>query len=135
MMITLRLTLMFALSSAPAVALSDPVGDAEKGATLYAQNCATCHGPEAQGDGPMSGALSRLPTDLTMLQGTGPFPLARVVRSIDGRDLLSHGGPMPVFGNLLTDKSAVVDGEDGNPIFTSQPVLDIVEWLRTRQQS
>lgn len=82
----------------------------------------------------MSGALSRQPTDLTMLQGNGPFPLARVVRSIDRRDLLSHGGPMPVFGNLLTDKSAVVDGEDGNPVFTSQPVLDIVEWLRARQQ-
>jgi mono/diheme cytochrome c family protein len=132
-MIMLRITLTLALSALPALALSDAIGDAAKGEALFAENCATCHGPNAQGDGPMSGALAQHPTDLTALQATGTFPLARVVRSIDGRDLLSHGGPMPLFGTLLKDKSAVVDGEDGNPVFTSQPVLDIVEWLRGLQ--
>ena len=61
--------------------------------------------------------------------------MSRIVRTIDGRDLiLSHGGPMPLFGMLLRDDSAVVDGEDGTPIITKQSVVDIATWLASVQR-
>lgn len=126
---------LFALSltASTATAQQATTGDPARGADLFAQNCAACHGPEATGDGPMAGALSNPPADLTALSAADGFPLARVVRTIDGRDLIAHGGPMPLFGNLLKERSAVVDDADGNPVFTSQAVLDIATWLATLQ--
>ena len=112
--------------------------DVERGAELFAENCATCHGAEAIGDGPMTEILSVQPPDLTSLSARngGEFPLERVVRHIDGRDtvVLAHGGPMPVFGSLLQGESGVIDAADGTPIFTPQPVVDLAAWLRTIQQ-
>ena len=37
-----------------------------RGQTLFAQNCAVCHGPEGEGDGPAAAALRIKPADLTM---------------------------------------------------------------------
>ncbi len=119
------------LAAAPAVALD---GNPEEGARQFALNCAGCHGANAAGDGPMTDILSIAPPDLTMLATEDGFPMADVVRRIDGRDLLGHGGPMPLFGAILQDKSAVVDDAYGNPVFTSQPVLDIATWLSTIQR-
>lgn len=119
--------------------LAAPVGaaaaDIENGAQLFRTNCATCHGLSAQGDGPMTSILEIQPPDLTQIAPGGVgFPLAEVVRKIDGRDLLAHGGPMPVFGLILEDQSGVVDAEDGTPVFTSQAVVDIAHWLESVQR-
>ncbi len=110
--------------------------DAERGARLFAQNCAACHGAEAQGDGPMAAILNIAPPDLTQLSSAngGSLDRAAIARRIDGRDmLLAHGGPMPLFGAILEDDSAVVDDSAGNPVFTTRSVLDIVAWIETRQ--
>lgn len=128
-----RLALILLTLSATAPQ-AEEIGDAARGEQLFAQNCAACHGSEAQGDGPMAATLAKPPANLTVLGARAEFPTAKVTRTIDGRDLISHGGPMPLFGNLLKDRSAVVDDADGNPVFTSQPVLDIVVWLQTIQQ-
>jgi high-affinity iron transporter len=40
-------------------------GAAERGQQLFAQNCATCHGPSGKGDGPAAAALNPKPQDLT----------------------------------------------------------------------
>jgi mono/diheme cytochrome c family protein len=83
------------------LALSTPLTaqEAERGAVLYADFCAVCHGVSARGDGPMAEALTLPPPDLTMLGAGGAFPLLDVARQIDGRDrLLAHGGEMPLFG-------------------------------------
>ena len=131
----MRLTLALALAShcaLPAVAQdADPVS----GGNLFQQNCATCHGFEARGDGPMADILSIPPTDLTNLAGEEEFPTADVVRRIDGRDmLLAHGGPMPIFAYILEDRSAVIDDADGTPVFTSQAVLDIAAYIESLQR-
>ena len=128
------LMISLALAAGPALAQSGTSGDPERGAALFAENCAACHGTQAVGDGPMAATLATPPRDLTALTIDGAFPTARIVRSIDGRDIVLHGGPMPLFGNLLKDESAVVDDADGTPVFTSQPVLDIVSWLETIQE-
>ena len=130
---SIALAAALALSAAAAPA-ADP--NPEHGAVLYRLNCATCHGMEARGDGPMTDILAIDPPDLTLLGEPGAaYPLADVVRRIDGRDmLLAHGGPMPIYGTILEDRSAVVDDPSGDPIFTSQAVIDIAAWLGTVQQ-
>ena len=123
------LTAVFLASQAPAQ-------DAENGGHLYLRHCATCHGIEATGQGPMAGVLVIQPTDLTKLAGAnGVFPRARVVARIDGRDpLVSHGSPMPVYGPFFEGQDTAIKTNDGQPILTSQPIVDLVAYLETLQK-
>lgn len=121
------------------VALANPLiaQDAEVGQETYMQYCATCHGLTATGNGPMSPNLILQPTDLTALaaRNDGVFPTDRVVRRIDGREpLVSHGSPMPIFGEYFEGRNATLEDADGTKIKTSQPIVDLVTWLRTIQQ-
>lgn len=60
---------MLAASANPAVADESADfelrGDPDKGKTPYLEQCATCHGASAQGDGPESGAFDPPPRALT----------------------------------------------------------------------
>ncbi len=38
-------------------------GDAQSGARIYAQYCASCHGPTGHGDGPVAGTLNPKPAN------------------------------------------------------------------------
>lgn len=112
-------------------------GDAAAGRDLFLRYCATCHGAEARGDGPMSSVLILRPTDLTALSSGngGTFPLARVVMRIDGRDpLVSHGSPMPLFGEFFEGSSIALRTPTGQPILTSQPVADLVAHIEGLQE-
>ena len=111
--------------------------DVEFGRTLFQGYCATCHGSDARGDGPMSAILEVLPADLTALaaDNEGVFPVARAVMRIDGRDaLLAHGGPMPLFGEFFEGEDVTIKAETGQPIFTSRAIADLLAWLRTIQE-
>lgn len=121
------------------VALANPLiaQDAKVGQETYMQYCATCHGLTATGNGPMSPNLILQPTDLTALaaRNDGVFPTDRVVRRIDGREpLVSHGSPMPIFGEYFEGRNATLEDADGTKIKTSQPIVDLVTWLRNIQQ-
>lgn len=119
------------LLAAPAVAQ-----DAARGADLFAAHCAACHGPAAEGNGPMAEVLAVQPADLTALAAGngGVFPMEQAVRAIDGRTLLlSHGGPMPLFGTILGGEPAVIDAADGTPVITKAAVVDIAAWLAAIQ--
>ncbi|WP_170331637.1 c-type cytochrome [Ruegeria arenilitoris] len=110
--------------------------DVETGAELYRHYCATCHGIDATGHGPMAGVLVIQPVDLTKLTGEdGVFPTARVVGRIDGRDpLVSHGSPMPVYGPYFDGQDTSMKTPEGQPILTSQPIVDLVAYLETLQK-
>ena len=60
------------------------VGKAE-----YQSGCASCHGADAKGNGPVSTQLKTRPADLTVLakKNNGVFPVNAVYQIIDGRDL------------------------------------------------
>lgn len=123
--------LMAAMVGSPALAQ-----DMSEGARLYQHHCATCHGLAAQGNGPMAPSLIVQPTDLTQLQARndGEFPLLRVIGRIDGRDpLVSHGSEMPVYGDFFEGKGVAIKTPVGQPIMTSQPVIDLVSWLGSIQ--
>lgn len=68
----------------------------------YQQSCATCHGTNGKGGGPMSDLWKKPPADLTQLRkkNNGQFPFWRVYRTIDGREEVASHGPraMPVWG-------------------------------------
>lgn len=133
-----RLALL-ALLFTPALALAqaqETRGDPAAGAELYARYCATCHGADAHGDGPMASILLIQPTDLTQLtRRHDGFPVGRVVRRIDGRDpLVSHGSPMPVWGDFFQGEDAALKAETGQPILTSRPIVDLVAWLESVQE-
>ena len=111
--------------------------DAAEGKELFLDYCATCHGREGEGNGPMAPAMSLQPTNLTLLMtgNDGVFPTLRVVMRIDGREpLVSHGSPMPVFGDFFEGSDRALKAESGQPILTSQPVVDLVVWLETIQK-
>lgn len=110
--------------------------DVDVGAELYRVHCATCHGIEATGHGPMAGVLVVQPVDLTLLQqgNGGRFPTERVVMRIDGRDaLVSHGSPMPVYGPFFEGEDMAIKAPSGQPILTSKPIVDLLAYLQSLQ--
>ena len=132
---TLILSGVMALAT-PLAAQDLPVGDADEGAWLYLTYCATCHGLDAKGSGPMSGALILQPPDLTLLteKYAGAFPIERVATRIDGRDpLVSHGSPMPVYGDYFEGDDTAIKVESGQPLMTSRPVVDLIAFLMAAQ--
>ena len=119
------------------VALPVMAQDPSEGERLFSYRCATCHGLEANGKGPMAPVLLLQPPDLTQLQSNnnGIFPLTRTIERIDGRDpLISHGSPMPVYGDFFEGRDVSLKTESGQPIMTSQPIADLVAWLQSIQQ-
>lgn len=126
------LALTLACFALPVLAQDDAPGQ-----ETYMRHCAACHGVDATGNGPMRPVLTLQPTDLTRLSATndGTFPLARVIKRIDGRDpLVSHGSPMPVYGDFFEGSVVTVTAPSGEPVITSQPVADLVAYLAARQQ-
>jgi mono/diheme cytochrome c family protein len=81
-----------------------PARTGESGAALFRTYCASCHGSDGRGAGPMADQLRRLPPSLTSFaaRNGGLFPSERVRRIIDGRDIPSHGTTeMPVWGDAF----------------------------------
>lgn len=111
--------------------------DADEGERVFQFRCATCHGLDATGNGPMASALTVQPTNLTRLKASneGEFPITRIIMRIDGRDpLVSHGSSMPIFGDFFEGYDVALRTETGQPIMTSKPIVDIMAWLETVQE-
>lgn len=126
-----RVMLLAVFIGAPAMAQ-----DISEGERLFQDRCAACHGLEADGAGPMAPVLLLQPTDLTQLQreNGNEFPLKRVVWRIDGRNsLVSHGSPMPVYGDFFEGRGISLETNSGQVIMTSQPIADLVAWLQSIQ--
>ncbi|HEX7012775.1 MAG TPA: cytochrome c [Steroidobacteraceae bacterium] len=76
------------------------------GKELYERFCASCHGTEGRGDGPVASYFTIEVPDLTLIarRAGGTYPRERIVRIIDGRHILgAHGSrTMPVWGEDLS---------------------------------
>jgi hypothetical protein len=105
------------------------------GAELFERFCASCHGTEARGDGPVSRSLNTAVPDLTTIASRyGEFPAALIRDVIDGRgiDMRAHGTrTMPVWGYEFWV-------EDGGDVVAQGAVRDainkLVEHLRSIQR-
>ena len=82
-----------------AVALAQ---DLDAGKLEFQSSCATCHGIDGKGKGPLSEQLRVAPADLTVLakKNDGVFPVNAVYETIYGiKRIIAHGPPdMPIWG-------------------------------------
>lgn len=76
-----------------------------QGADIYQAYCASCHGSDGRGNGPVAPALNAKVTDLTTIaqRNGGVFPVARVKKIITGdENVLAHGShDMPIWGPVF----------------------------------
>ncbi|HXE65228.1 MAG TPA: cytochrome c [Bryobacteraceae bacterium] len=84
-----------------------PLIDSMDGSTLYRAYCATCHGLDGKGVGPMTKWLAITSPDLTRISARsgGKFPLARVQKVISGQGETTPGHgtrEMPVWGPIFS---------------------------------
>jgi len=102
------------LSALPSTAQEKKTGTPEQtklieslnGATLFQAYCASCHGPDAKGNGPAAAALKAKAPDLTRIseRNHGQFPANYVQRFIAGDDMpAAHGSRvMPIWGPVFS---------------------------------
>src|SRR5438067_4627689 len=84
-------------------------GDPQKGATLYAQNCATCHGASLEGGiGAVLNPIEKLPG---------------VANPLDPAFLIG------VITNGKTDAGKTMPPQGGNPNLTDQDVQDLAAFI------
>ncbi|HMM77794.1 MAG TPA: cytochrome C [Gammaproteobacteria bacterium] len=86
-------------ASAAHAEAADPLAAARQ---RFLLDCATCHGVDATGNGPVASVLKIAPPDLTRIASRhgGVFSYADVYATIDGRMPLAHGTrEMPIWGN------------------------------------
>lgn len=101
-----------ALQSAPAAEppTSSPHEPILTGKADYLVHCASCHGVNGTGDGPVAELLKRRPTDLTRLseRNGGRFPEKRAFEVIDGSAVVKAHGTreMPVWGEMFSVQAA-----------------------------
>src|SRR5208283_5173402 len=91
--------------------------DVADGHRYFVRYCASCHGTEGLGDGPVAKSLATPPANLRMLgdKYVMPLPAHRIAELIDGRDAASANGrhDMPVWGEKLYEMGQGERGEYG----------------------
>jgi mono/diheme cytochrome c family protein len=104
------------------------------GRDVYLRYCASCHGTDARGGGPVAATLKRPPSDLTTLakRSGGRFDETYVMSAIDGRRAVAeHGGrEMPVWGAVFEKE------HEGEPFQAYVGLLQtraLVDYLRSLQ--
>jgi mono/diheme cytochrome c family protein len=82
----------------------------------FMRYCASCHGVDAHGKGPVAETLRTPPADLTRIakRHGGRFPAGDIAAFIDGRTVVTAHGTreMPVWGRILGEKIAEGTTED-----------------------
>jgi mono/diheme cytochrome c family protein len=103
------------------------------GPALFKSYCASCHGADARGEGPIAHALRYQPADLTQIarHAQGRFEKDMVHRVIDGRDpVKDHGGPdMPMWGDAFKRSGEGYSDEE-----VKARIESLVEHLATLQE-
>jgi mono/diheme cytochrome c family protein len=117
--------------SSPGAPTTLPQTAAANGKQMYVSYCASCHGLNGKGDGPVAASLKMPPIDLTLLSknNNGNFPAKHVYAVLEnGSDIPSHGTPdMPVWGPLLGRL------DRANPDVKQLRINNLIEYLKSIQ--
>lgn len=109
-----------------------PLIESIEGPQLYKAYCATCHGTDGKGFGPMSQWLKITTPDLTRIgvRSGNKFPLERVQRIIAGEENITSGHgtrEMPVWGPIF---SQVAKDQD----WGHMRIYNLAKYLETIQR-
>ncbi|MBV9561244.1 MAG: cytochrome c [Bradyrhizobium sp.] len=123
--------------------------DVDIGKSEFLSSCASCHGPDGKGRGPLSEQLKVPPSDLTMLtkSNDGVFPTNAVYETIDGsKTIPAHGTrEMPIWGERfdpIINLPHAVDppywkmaGPEQSPeVVVRRRILAVIDYLGRIQQ-
>ena len=105
--------------------------------TDFVNYCASCHGVDGAGNGPMAAELKGKPTDLTSLskENDGHFPYLKLRRVIDGSsdagNIRGHGSrEMPVWGNVFRAEAGMAQGRQGGSYALAKArIQNIVDYI------
>ena len=138
MTLLFRVVALLAIACALAACRSNAPREVQRlsGANLYQQLCASCHGTDARGEGPVASLIKIGVPDLTLIahRDGGEFPAEDVRRAIDGRwARTAHGTrDMPVWGWRLYDISSTDEARERAEV---DSMIDrLVEYLRSVQR-
>ncbi len=119
-----------------ALACSEPQPPAG-GAALFAEHCASCHGANGAGEGPLAADQAVKPANLRTIasRNGGRFDDDAVLRAIDGRRAVAAHGPrdMPVWGDVFESEFAA----EGAPRPAATSVMRaqlLADYLKTLQE-
>lgn len=121
--------LMVALATALAGCdRTDPSADANQGATLFAANCAVCHGPAGNvRAAEMHDASTPDLRKIAQNSPTGRLPRAALAEIIDGRRVIEgHRRSMPTWGETLGQ---------GDDQVAKQKIEKLIAYIESIQES
>lgn len=111
---------------------ADPGVYGVSGSYAYRTYCASCHGTDGKGEGPLAESLRFRPPDLSLIakRNGGTYPAETVHRIVDGRKPLpGHGGPdMPIWGDAFKNPETGFDDAT-----VREKIRGVVDYLRTLQ--
>jgi len=109
-----------------------PVTYVPPGKQMYKQYCASCHGVDGKGRGPVASSLRRKPTNLTTLAKShgGSFPEEYVTNVLRfGLGFSAHGSSdMPVWGPIFQDI------DNYNEAAVRQRIKNLCDFLKSIQE-
>jgi len=122
--------------------------DADVGKSEFQSSCASCHGADGKGNGPLREQLKVPPSDLTVLarNNNGVFPTNALYETIDGsKTVPTHGSrEMPIWGerfNPIISLPHSVDpsswkmaGPEQSPEVVRKRILAVIDYLGRIQQ-
>jgi mono/diheme cytochrome c family protein len=127
----MQVMIVLATFSAPVVHAGDP----GEGRSLYLRYCASCHGQQADGRGPVAKSLRDQPSDLRKLgEKYGmPLPHGQIARFADGRaDVAAHGSrEMPVWGERFGDIYTARHSQHGDLPHRIDKIIDYLNSIQT----
>ena len=97
----------------------------------FDRSCASCHGADGKGNGPMGNFLKTSPPDLTKLAkaNQGVFPMSRLYEVVEGAGVPAHGSrDMPVWGR----EYAIQESRNGlydTPAIARARILTLLEYI------
>lgn len=107
----------------------------------YMGNCASCHGANGKGDGPVAEVLSTKPSDLTQISKSfsGTFPDDHIYQVIDGQKMINPHGDrlMPVWGpryfEVATETADRVPHDVNAQALAHGRIVALVKYLKSIQ--
>lgn len=108
--------------------VTDVVGKKE-----FVTYCASCHGSNGKGEGPIAHFLKRKPKDLTQLSNGNAFPFERIWGVFDGTYAMTEHGSseMPIWGYQFIRETQ----EENKPNSVAKArALNIILYLQVIQE-